>query len=102
MLLLFWPEKSLHVPWLVFLKNIKGCSIHKNIQLVKNTQKHLSDGDIQYSVHIPFTYDPFHKLDSPTTWPSLRVLHTTSANSLGYKGTDLPFSRTGHQISHIN
>ena len=66
-----------------------------------NTQKHLSDGDFQYWVHIPFTYDPFHMVDSPTTQPSLRVLNIISANSPGYRGTDLPLSHTGHQISQI-
>ena len=44
---------------------------------------------------------PFHMVDSPTTQPSLRVLNIISANSPGYRGTDLPFSCTGHQISQI-
>ena len=72
---------------------------HRNSK--DNTQKHLSDGDLQYWVHIPFTYDPFHMVDSPNTWPSQHVSHIISANSLGYKGTDLPLSHKGHQISQI-
>ena len=53
---------------------------HTNSQ--DNTQKHMSDGDFQYWVHIPFTHDPFHKVDSPTQFVLIGSILTEKFKAL--------------------